>query len=452
MPPKKGGQNGFYYFFLELRQKHPNLYRTNEQAASAAGPLWKEMDAEKRRPYDEKARILKNKDKVRYTSSGQNVEVLQRQQEEEKRKIQDMKEEIENTILAAVEANTLPDKEFYIIHVNYFCVCHKQYYPAEIAVVRWNLRFGVKEDNVFHMMCKPGSLPVGYSAEAIKISEDTHKIPPPSSNEHNLKDVAFALDKFIANRNVPLYASDKNAPVVANVIQQLSDAFGIPEYRIFSLQHLFFTLRNSSSKGKVWIASSFAQTELETDRFEFCRETACSFHVNVDLISHCSQSVAIRTVYTIANNCCANMGIDLISGQHVPKTAQIRSTRTSSHASSSLSSNNSSSWEPSRRRQPLQAGYLSRGETEPSELSDTSTMIDPNENYDGSEDEWHIAKPKKKHTAIASNSQSSDYTQTSGSKLRRPVALSSALAGVSLSNEPRGRGRGIGANYSNAKK
>uniref|UniRef100_A0A1Y1LN04 Maelstrom domain-containing protein n=1 Tax=Photinus pyralis TaxID=7054 RepID=A0A1Y1LN04_PHOPY len=264
------------------------------------------------------------------------------------------------------------------------------------------------------------------------------------------------LQNGMPNRNVPLYASDKNAPVVANVIQQLSDAFGIPEYRIFSLQHLFFTLRNSSSKGKVWIASSLAQTELETDKFEFFRETVCSFHENVDVISHCSQSIAIRTVYTIANNCCADMGIDLISGQHVPKSAQIKSTRMSSHASSISSSSNGSSWEqPSRRRQPMQAGYLSRGETEPSELSDTSTMIDPNENYEGSEDEWHVAKSKKKHSPIESNNSSSDYTQTSGSKLRRPVGLSSALAGVSklsLSNEPRGRGRGIAANYSNAKK
>lgn len=463
MPPKKGGNNGFYYFMLHLKDKHPNLYRNNQQAAEAAGPIWKEMAAEARRPFEERARKSKNNEKVRYTSSGQNVEVLQRQAEEQVRKIQEMKETIENTILTAVEAKTLPDKIFYFIHVNYFCACHKQYIPAEISMAKWTLNTGVTTDNVFSMVCKPGMLPVGYSAEAIRISTETHKIPIPSSSECNLEEVANSIEDFLADVDTrslpPLYTLNKNAPVVANVLQQLSDAYGIPEYPIFSLEHLFFTLRNCSSQGKVWAAPSLAHFELEKDKYEFCRQITCDFHESAEIPSYCSRSVAIRTVYTVCDNCCLDLYIDLIPGQHVPKNANLVQTRSVSRASSVTSSN--MGWEKaSRHHQPLQTGYLSYGDTEASEFSETSTIGDPNETSECETDtnEWSVPKQRKRHPfsreSDGQNSSSiSDSTQTSGQKLRRPVGLSTALEGISISeSKPRGRGKGVAANYTNAKK
>lgn len=461
MPPKKQGNNGFYYFMLHLKDTKPHLYKNNQQAAEAAGPLWQEMSAEDRRPFENKARKSKTNEKIRYTSSGQRVEVLQRQQEEEMRKVQEMKETIENTILTAVEAKTLPDKIFYFIHVNYFCVYHKQYFPAEISLAKWSLSTGVTKDNVFSMVCKPGELPVGYSAEAIRISTETHQIPPPSSSECNLKEVALNIEDFLAVDDTysspVLYTLNKNAPVVENVLQQLTDYYGLPEYRIFSLEHLFFTLRNCSMNGKVWAASTLAQFELEKDKYEFCREITCDFHEHVDIPSHCSQSVAIRTVYTICDNCCSDLDIALIPGQHVPKNANLAGTRSVSRASSVTSSN--MGWEQaSRHHQPLQMGYLSYGDTETSELSETSTIGDPNETSEFETDtsDWKIPKQRKKHPFVresdGQNSSTSDYTQTSGQKLRRPIGLSTALAGMSISNEPRGRGRGIAANYTNTKK
>lgn len=75
----------------------------------------------------------------------------------------------------------LGNHEFYIVHINNFCYAHshKKNYLAEIAVSRFNLLNGVNADKVFHRMIKPGPLPLGYSYEAKKNSEESHQIPPP---------------------------------------------------------------------------------------------------------------------------------------------------------------------------------------------------------------------------------------------------------------------------------
>lgn len=44
----------------------------------------------------------------------------------------------------------------YLIHVNYFCKTdHDVYYPAELAVVKFNLKQGVR--GLFHRYIDPGT-------------------------------------------------------------------------------------------------------------------------------------------------------------------------------------------------------------------------------------------------------------------------------------------------------
>lgn len=57
-----------------------------------------------------------------------------------------------------IVGHEIQNKNFYILHINYFCYVsgENQYYPAEIALSRFNLQNGVTEKDTYHAMCKPG--------------------------------------------------------------------------------------------------------------------------------------------------------------------------------------------------------------------------------------------------------------------------------------------------------
>lgn len=85
--------------------------------------------------------------------------------------------------------------------MNNFCHSniHKRNYPAEIAVSRFNLLEGVDPEKIFHRIIAPGPLPLGYSYQAKKLSEDTHQLPPPAGPEapDNTEEVVNNLVEFL---------------------------------------------------------------------------------------------------------------------------------------------------------------------------------------------------------------------------------------------------------------
>ena len=97
-------------------------------------------------------------------------------------------------------------------------------------------------------------------------------------------------------------------------------------------------MRNNCGVEKVWAALSLSQLELEKDKYDFCGEIACDYHDSSDIPNVCSQSIVVRTVYTICDNCCGDIGIDLIPGRHLPKKANVSAQRSQSRAGSVISS------------------------------------------------------------------------------------------------------------------
>jgi len=496
---------------MDFKSRQGRKFANMQDVAAAAGEHWERMSAEQRKPYEQQAKNSKHGQKViKYTTTGQNIEHIQKRDNDLVVKQQRMKDNIESTIRVAAETGRIADEMFYFIHVNYFCYCtNKQYYPAEIAVARFTLREGVTPDNVFHMMCKPGSLPLGYSAQAKIISEETHQIITPigCDDENNMFQVIDSFMKFMTElksdkyKMPPVYAIAKNMPVVENVLQNFCAESGHQEdlFQVYSMEHLFYVLRNSVAEKVVWPVISMSILELEKDIYDFCHEIPCSFHDNSDVPNHCSRSHVIRSAFIVCDNCCGDLEIELIPGQHVPRQAKIAVSRPPSRASTS-SSYMSTNQKPSHQHQPFL--YTPR-DSDLSEMSETSTVVDPKDfaalgGFDSEfsqtdADDW--VQPKNRHrkhqesrnrnsTTMSQSSLNSSkpmselefYTASEGGMsetndkpedkqpLRRPMTLSAAITGLSqmsLSDSPglsgnwpkigRGRGRGIGASFPNKK-
>lgn len=116
-------------------------------------------------------------------------------------------------------------------------------------------------------------------------------------------------------------------------------------FDIYSVEYLFYALRNAVADDKVFATVGVADLELAKDVFEFTQGMACpvisfyhlssvlksdnlklQFHESTDVPQMCSLSVALRTIYAICSHCCKDMGVSLVPGQHVPLNAVIRNT------------------------------------------------------------------------------------------------------------------------------
>lgn len=490
-----------------------------QAVAEAAGPVWEKMNADERRPFEDLAKLERGgKNAVKYTTTGQKIDVVQKREMEKVANEQKMREAIDARIRIAAETRRIAEEIFYFIHVNHFCVTtspNKKYYAAEIAVVRFTLGEGVTPDNVFHMIVKPGPLPIGYTFQAKKTSDDTHQLPFPMGQdaEDNLTQVMNSLMKFLTEFNgrykvPPMYVEARNKEVVEDVLKNLAIDFGHDEklFTVYSMEYLFYILRNTVAQRNVFPAESLSTLELEKDIYDFCQDIPCDYHSDSDVPNHCSRSHVIRCAYIICDNCCGDLGIDLIPGQHVPRQANVTSTRPQSvasgygyYAASNASSvNNVPAW-----HKPQLNDYLSQQtESAMSVRSEASSVCDPidftlegyepesmsNQTY--VDEEWH--QPKQRHRRNDNrqmNSQSSANSNRSAFELpamvptnsnpsasasgnsqpestqqcRRPHSLSAALTEMSqLSVAPetagvpgasrnipirRGRGLGPAANF-----
>lgn len=117
------------------------------------------MNAEDKRPYELKSKSNKNGQKLtKYTTTGHNIELLEKQNNDALKREQQLNDYIENIIKIGIETGNIADEVFHFIHINYFCFCNseRRYYPAEIAVARFTLQNGILSENVFHNIIHPG--------------------------------------------------------------------------------------------------------------------------------------------------------------------------------------------------------------------------------------------------------------------------------------------------------
>ncbi|XP_057651568.1 protein maelstrom homolog [Diorhabda carinulata] len=354
MPRNQPGKNAFYYFMLEFRDRHGRSFKNMKEVADAAGPHWKNLSKEQRKPYEQQASIAKQNKISKLTSDGQAVDELERQEYLEHLKTQEMKDYINDTMRLASDNGRIQDEFFFIIHINTFCYCANinRYIPGEIAITCFSLEDGVQTQNVFHRIIKPGIMPLGYASEAKLISEQTHQLPLPSSaDELNIEEVFTEMKLFLSNklcgskRYPPLYVDEKMMKMVQSILDNWCYDFGEdrPLFKIYNLQYMFRILRNTVANETIYPSDTYSAREIEKDVYAYTAGICCEYHSVTDNFIYCSRSITIRYAYIICDNCCGDLRIILVPGAHIPDQALTPFTGTRSSSISSLVSRSSKS-------------------------------------------------------------------------------------------------------------
>ncbi|XP_050308163.1 protein maelstrom homolog [Anthonomus grandis grandis] len=371
MPPKKSKPNGFIMFAQELKKTQGRKYTSLKEACDAAAPLWARMSKDDRQPYINRSH-QGNRDSSQYTSEGLDVQRLKKEESLKRQASEVDRYAIRSTISLAHHSDELETEMFFLIDINIFChyQMEDRYWPAEISVLCFNLKDGVKPENIFHSMIMPGPMPIGYKFDAKKHSDETHHIPVPYDDnvETNMEEVYFELKEFLDKKKMPgvksmpmLYANKKYTKMIKRILNLWGEEYeGQTDiFNVYEIQLMLYYLRNTVAGDEVWNKMSFSERQLEKDIYAYVSEIACLFHAHSYPV-YCTKSIVTRYAYIICDNCCPDLNIGLIEGQHVPFNADL-SAEGDPQGSSNLSSKSSQFGGRSKRR-----GFNSDIETESS--------------------------------------------------------------------------------------
>lgn len=339
MPKKQAAPNAFFLFMQDMQRSQGKKFRPMGEISQEAGVRWQKMSKAQKAPYEEKAQLLKGQSKPsKLTSDGKDVELIEKQITENEKAIQTMRENIEANMLISEKYQRLESDVYYIIHVNIFCICQssERVYPAEIGIAGFSLKDGVNKD-VFHSEILPGKLPLGYSAKAKLLSDETHQYNclSLSFKDDNQETVFLKMLQFLLERkegssrgnfDLPiLYAPEKIMDMVKQLLEQWCYDFGHPldTFHVYSLENMFRSLKNHCAGENVWASDTFSSREIEKDTYCYSPDIACEFHGVSDLVAHCSRSIVVRYGYTICDNCAPSRDIDLVPGFHVPMNSKV---------------------------------------------------------------------------------------------------------------------------------
>lgn len=335
MAPKKPAKpNGFVLFAQDLMGQHGRKYNSFKEAIDAANPLWARMSKDQRKPYEERAKELKGQTHpTRYTSEGLDVEELTREEQLRNQAEEQARCDIWSMMTVAYRKgeDAMASETFFVIHCNIFCHYPPadHYVPAEIAVLRFSLKDGFKEENIFHYIVKPGGLPVGYKFEAKNHSDETHLIPIPFEDDENdnQEEIYFNLKAFLEKKKAPgtnrlpiLFADKKYRKMISRILSTWSEQYDDePEqFRVYSLQQMLYDLKNIAAGEPVWTSIAFSDRELEKDVYAYVTDIACEMHKSTPKPLFCSRSTVLRYAFMICDNCCADLNIEMEPGHHVP--------------------------------------------------------------------------------------------------------------------------------------
>lgn len=190
-------------------------------------------------------------------------------------------------------------------------------------------------------MINPGKIPLGFAGDVIRISETTHRIPPPNEHtegETDYKKLFKLIMEFVGATEFdrakipPFYAGLNNeeidsAMITLDIIAQENN-FNFNAFSVFPIDMLFYKLQHKCImvQSQLKIPENFplssqvyARHCLETDDdFMFC-SIGCEYHNDNDVAYVCCLSKVKRWGYCIAKYCIDNR-FEVIPGRHCPET------------------------------------------------------------------------------------------------------------------------------------
>ncbi|XP_050082177.1 protein maelstrom homolog [Anopheles aquasalis] len=351
--PKKAAKNGFFFYMLEWKQRAEASGRKTismQQVQEQAGPSWAAMNAAQRAPYLEKAKQskLNGGNGVKLTSLGIPVSQIDAERREKEEHAASIITRLKAMLETASQNDTLESLDFYIISFAYFCVnSDGDYLPAEMAVVRFNLKDGVHTK--LHMLINPGSLPLGMAYDAQQHANEDHQLPTPPDalGESDFDIINHKLLQFLGYKNgqIPLLFTERDD--VAKVENMLQGIFGVSVTKdqlcVGSLADMFYHLKRATEKhgldAETFGSVHRAQLLITKDIYDYTIGIACDFHEANSNVKNCALSRCVRWGYVIADNCCMDLCIELQPGKHVPTNADT----TSQYATPAYSCNTSMS-------------------------------------------------------------------------------------------------------------
>lgn len=330
-------------FTIEWKDKY-GKHLSISQATAEAGNIWKNMNAQERGPYNERAKAEKlrmRKCHEKLTCVGTPISEMNRQKLEKEEKEKQAKRTIEQTVRSSKTRGELEHKAYFFIAVNYFMKTFEGgiYIPAELSICEYSLKQGVIR--TFHTFINPGAKMYGYQLEAQHHSDTTHSLPlPPNAmGDSNLGNIYNAVLKFLSsNDGYPsLYTSRESIHIVNSVLNFLKSDIGADNatLNIYSIQYLFYVMKEATcEQGELEKPKTFHITDahFERDYFEYQIGIACQFHEDKDRGKYCTQSLVIRWGYMFSDYMCKDIAISPIPGRHVPRKTNLEGIASSSSA------------------------------------------------------------------------------------------------------------------------
>uniref|UniRef100_A0A1Q3EZN9 HMG box domain-containing protein n=1 Tax=Culex tarsalis TaxID=7177 RepID=A0A1Q3EZN9_CULTA len=342
MAPRKHNKNrqpkGPYYFFMmeykKKKEAEGYTFRGGSfELQSKASPHWNKMTMEEREPYQKMAqqhREFLRQNGERYTSQGIPLSVVEAEQKAKEMKADTIKNTISGMLDAGVASNELEKVEFFFISFAYFVVTSNgTYIPAEMGLVRYSLRDGVKDR--LHMFIDPGKLPLGFSYDAKVHSESDHQlpIPPDAMGEKDNDEIVLRLFNFLSQgeKMPPLFTETTEIKMVENILKGILTQANMDENTLLvcPLSELFYQLKRATESFgmdiKTFPSVHIAQAIIQKDVYEYTKDIACDFHEEKGNGKYCPLSKCVRWAFIISDSCCLDLSIEMKPGRHLPLNA-----------------------------------------------------------------------------------------------------------------------------------
>lgn len=336
----KNKPNGYTEFVFELKKKERNAgrFHNNEEMFALAKPFWERLSQEEKDVYRKRA-VGKPGSKTsppKFTSHGILISEMDRQREEMAMREQNAKRRINDIVVSNYLDGTLAKTPFHFIMANYFVkTTYGVYYPAELALIKFNFEDGVIQK--YHQYMNPETLPVGYAFEALEQAKVHRlKVPPNAMGVTRFDEVYDELLKFLKDSNtpaadghqsVPVFVSENNIEMIKSILSQLPEQPDAVQRDIdvLSLNTLFNELQNVDAlEPKARLSIHVSNMLLEADRYDSTLNIACSYHEEQDAALKCALSICRRWFYTFCDHICTEkLNVPLVAGVHLPDNADV---------------------------------------------------------------------------------------------------------------------------------
>lgn len=276
-----------------------------------AKPHWEKLTERQKLDYEteaDEAKIVIDEKKRRSTFNGLELEDYLIQLKDMEKLTSKYRDEIIDVI---TKSSDIDELTFHIISTSHY-VHSQRIYPAEIAIVKFNLKYGIHDE--INILVKPERLP-----------EELKQLKPAELKDENdyYCEILNEILKFLLPlETIPVFFADNEprngnesvtatSKILAHIFKQTQEDEIIPQVKICPAGELFNILRD--------VAISQKWRNPSPQLFDNLEETSgCDTHRKQDTSYTCCLAKARRRCYTIAKYCCDVMRHDVKAGSHHP--------------------------------------------------------------------------------------------------------------------------------------